>query len=360
MSRRARVYLVVAAVAAAAAALAVAGAFLQSSSGEGDGATGTQPRASASEPPGLELDILVRADAQARALRAAEASYDRGDRAAARRRFEAVLSSDPNSIEAAVGAAISAWPNGTVDELRALVDRHPDSGVARLHLGLALLATGNQDAAEAQWRETERRDPDSPAALTAEDLLHPAMPPGRPFFLPTRSAPQLDRLSPARQLRALAARTQEGGAADWILYGTALQRAGRPVSARAAFDRALALAPGSVEAEAAAAVARFDKNDPSQAFSRLGPLASSHPRAPVVRFHLGLLLLWTGAVDEAREQLRRARSIDPADPLLSLPNVVLAPHMAWLTPETLARSLAVAMDNCRRLRDGAPLVHQVA
>jgi phosphoglycerate dehydrogenase-like enzyme len=51
--------------------------------------------------------------------------------------------------------------------------------------------------------------------------------------------------------------------------------------------------------------------------------------------------------------------IDPADPLLSLPNVVLAPHMAWLTPETLARSLDVAMDNCRRLRDGAPLVHQV-
>jgi tetratricopeptide (TPR) repeat protein len=310
------VYLVVAAVAAAAAALAVAGAFLQSSSGEGDGdgATGTEARASASEPPGLELDILVRADPQARALRAAEASYDRGDRAAARRRFEAVLRSDPDSIEAAVGAAISAWPNGTVDELRALVDRRPDSGVARLHLGLALLAAGNQEGAEAQWRETERRDPDSPAALTAEDLLHPAMPPGRPFFLPTRSAPELDRLSPARQLRALAARTKEGGAADWILYGTALQRAGRPVSARAAFDRALALAPNSVDAEAAAAVARFNKDDPSQAFSRLGPLASSHPRSPVVRFHLGLLLLWLRNVEPARSQLRLARETGAGTP----------------------------------------------
>jgi Flp pilus assembly protein TadD len=140
------------------------------------------------------------------------------------------------------------------------------------------------------------------------------MPPGRPFFLPTRSAPQLDRLSPARQLRALAARTEEGAAADWILYGTALQRAGRPVSARAAFDRALALAPASVEAEAAAAVARFDKDDPSQAFSRLGPLASSHPRSPVVRFHLGLLLLWLRNVEPARRQLRLAREAGAGTP----------------------------------------------
>jgi phosphoglycerate dehydrogenase-like enzyme len=51
--------------------------------------------------------------------------------------------------------------------------------------------------------------------------------------------------------------------------------------------------------------------------------------------------------------------VDPAAPLFSLPNVVLAPHMAWLTRETLARSLDVAFDNCVRLRDGRPLVHQV-
>lgn len=47
------------------------------------------------------------------------------------------------------------------------------------------------------------------------------------------------------------------------------------------------------------------------------------------------------------------------DPLLALPNVTLAPHVAWLTPETLARSLDVAMQNCARLRDGRPLLHQV-
>src|SRR3546814_10783657 len=30
------------------------------------------------------------------------------------------------------------------------------------------------------------------------------------------------------------------------------------------------------------------------------------------------------------------------NPLLGLPNTVLAPHIAWLTPETLVRSLTVA------------------
>lgn len=50
----------------------------------------------------------------------------------------------------------------------------------------------------------------------------------------------------------------------------------------------------------------------------------------------------------------------PADhPLLSRPDVVLAPHVAWLTGETLARSLAVAADNCRRLALGEPLRHRV-
>lgn len=48
-----------------------------------------------------------------------------------------------------------------------------------------------------------------------------------------------------------------------------------------------------------------------------------------------------------------------ANPLLGLSNAVLAPHIAWLTPETLVRSLTVAHENCRRLAAGEPLLHQV-
>lgn len=51
----------------------------------------------------------------------------------------------------------------------------------------------------------------------------------------------------------------------------------------------------------------------------------------------------------------------PADsPLAAFPNVVLAPHVAWLTPETLDRSLRVAHANVQRLARGEPLLHRVA
>jgi phosphoglycerate dehydrogenase-like enzyme len=51
----------------------------------------------------------------------------------------------------------------------------------------------------------------------------------------------------------------------------------------------------------------------------------------------------------------------PADSrLMTLDNVVMMPHVAWLTPETLDRSLEVAVDNMRRLRDGGELRFRVA
>ncbi len=51
--------------------------------------------------------------------------------------------------------------------------------------------------------------------------------------------------------------------------------------------------------------------------------------------------------------------LSPDDPLLRRPNVVVTPHLAWLTTETLERSLAVITENCRRLDAGEPLLHRV-
>jgi phosphoglycerate dehydrogenase-like enzyme len=48
-----------------------------------------------------------------------------------------------------------------------------------------------------------------------------------------------------------------------------------------------------------------------------------------------------------------------AYPLFQLRNVVVTPHVAWLTAETLNRSLGVFAENCRRLRDGEPLLNRV-
>lgn len=138
------------------------------------------------------------------------------------------------------------------------------------------------------------------------------MAPGRPPFVADIAVPRPlvgKRVSAA--LPELRTRAESGTARDWILYGTFLQRAGRPVSARRAFDRALALAPKSVEARTAAAVGHFDKDDPSRAFSELGPLTRSHPRAQVVRYHLGIMLLWLRQVPEAQRQLRLAKAVAP-------------------------------------------------
>ena len=48
------------------------------------------------------------------------------------------------------------------------------------------------------------------------------------------------------------------------------------------------------------------------------------------------------------------------NPLLRLDNVALTPHVAWLTTDTIDRSLEVAVDNCRRLAAGEALRFRVA
>ena len=50
---------------------------------------------------------------------------------------------------------------------------------------------------------------------------------------------------------------------------------------------------------------------------------------------------------------------DASEALFGLPNVVLTPHIAWLTTGTFDRSFALAVENCRRIASGKALLHQV-
>lgn len=97
-------------------------------------------------------------------------------------------------------------------------------------------------------------------------------------------------------------------------------------------------------------------------------LAAMKPGAVLVNTARGGLVdeaalvaaLRSGKLSGAGLDVFAEEPVDPANPLLALPNVVVAPHMAWLTPETLERSLAAAFENCRRLAAGEPLLNQVA
>jgi phosphoglycerate dehydrogenase-like enzyme len=51
--------------------------------------------------------------------------------------------------------------------------------------------------------------------------------------------------------------------------------------------------------------------------------------------------------------------VDPDNPLLSLDNVVVTPHVVWYTRDTMRRYLTEAIENCRRLRDGRDLLNVI-
>jgi phosphoglycerate dehydrogenase-like enzyme len=51
--------------------------------------------------------------------------------------------------------------------------------------------------------------------------------------------------------------------------------------------------------------------------------------------------------------------VNAGNPLLALDNVVVMPHVAWLTRETWDRYFEVAEENCRRLASGEDLLHRV-
>jgi tetratricopeptide (TPR) repeat protein len=296
-------------LAATAAVVAVGGALLQSSRDDDEPQAAPAPKRPTGAPP-LFLDLGVRDDAEAAELRRAERLLAKGKRAEAARIF-----ARDGSVNGGVGAALAAWPHGTLTALERLARQRPASGLVRLHLGIARLWAGRPGAKDA-WRAARRVEPDSLSAVRAGDLLFPNAPRGLPAFVPSFDPPAaLARLSPPEQLDRLHADAIRGGWREKVLYGVALQRIGRRLSAQREFDAAVRAAPGEPEALTAAALNRYDKGAPARAFSRLGPLARRFPREPTVRFHLGLALLWLGQVDEGKRQLRLARDAGPSSPL---------------------------------------------
>jgi phosphoglycerate dehydrogenase-like enzyme len=90
-----------------------------------------------------------------------------------------------------------------------------------------------------------------------------------------------------------------------------------------------------------------------------GSILINTARGPLVDETALLDALTSGHLRGAGLDVFSREPVGADDPLLSLPNVVVTPHLAWLTAETLERSLSVIVENCRRLAAGEPLLNRV-
>jgi len=274
---RNRRVVVIVALAALLAAAGVVGVTLLQTRGEHTTIPGAVTTPHEGDPP-LRLDFGLDAGAEARALMRAETLYNANHVAQA-----AAIFARYHSLEARIGLAFATWDEGGLATMQSLAAAHPASGVALLHLGIADYWAGRNADAVAAWEKAARVGADTPYGVRAEDLLHPNL---------ARAAAKPD------------ARAK-------LLYGSALWSLERPLSAERQFEAAAKLAPHDPLARTAAAVGAFTKANPVKAFSRLGPLTGVFPRASVVRFHLGLLLLWSGERQKAVAQLRLAAADQP-------------------------------------------------
>jgi tetratricopeptide (TPR) repeat protein len=277
------------ALCAVAAVVAIVGGTLLLSRHE----SSTLPGAVTAPRPGkpvLELEFGLRRDAEALALARAQTLLDRDGQAAE----AAEIFRRYSSTEARLGQAFADWTGpGSLAAVKAIAAAAPGSPAALLNLGWADFQAGrNADAASA-WQQTASQFPDSPYAVDALDALHPNVAPGLPPIVVDLAA------VPPKAVADLRA-----GVRFWDLK--------QVVSARQKLAAAARLAPKSAETQVAAAVARFSPGQPLAPFPHLGPLTAKYPRNPIVRLHLGVLLLWSRQVAKGKEQLRLAAAEAPA------------------------------------------------
>lgn len=106
---------------------------------------------------------------------------------------------------------------------------------------------------------------------------------------------------------------------------------------------------------------KTDKIINADALARLprGAILVNTARGGLVDEEALLQALKSGRLRGAGLDVFADEPVDPDNPLLKLDTVVTSPHTAWLTPETLNRSMKIAAENARRVMAGEELLHQV-
>jgi predicted Zn-dependent protease len=198
-----------------------------------------------------------------------------------------IVPGTPTANVDAVRTAFAGGPKSAAQALEPLALQATGDPVVQFNYATALFCAGFVGDAESTYRAAKKAGRNTFYEIQSDVVLHPQFfDQGYPPFVSETRDPLL-------------------------VQGEILQRAGHEHSAERVFARAARLHPHDDEAQVAAAVARFDMDNLSASFSRLGPLVRTFPRSQSVRFHLGLLLAWTGQRTQALVEFRRARALGP-------------------------------------------------
>jgi predicted Zn-dependent protease len=199
-----------------------------------------------------------------------------------------IVPGTPTANVPAVRAALAQPPVAAARSLEQLAFLAPNDPVVQFNYATALFCAGFLADADQAYRAAKTAGRDTFYEIQSDLILHPQ-------YFTKAGYPPFQSQSPD----------------PLLVRGAILQRAGHQHSAERVWAKAARLHPNSDEAQVAAAVGRFDMDNLSASFSRLGPLVRRFPHSQSVRFHLGLLLVWTAQRKQAITEFRLARSLGP-------------------------------------------------
>jgi tetratricopeptide (TPR) repeat protein len=186
---------------------------------------------------------------------------------------------------AAVRKALAEGPHRAARALEGLANEQPKDPVVQFNYGTALACAGFSTEAVQAFRKAKKYGRDTRYRVVVDNLLHPQyFNDGYPPF-------------------------QYSGRDPLLIEGQVAQRNDHNETAERLWSRAAELHPDDPDAQVAAAIGRFDMSDLNASFSRLGPLVKRFPKSQTVRFHLGLLLAWTGQRTLAVKEFKVAREL---------------------------------------------------